>query len=553
MVTAYEVGQAHELAARQMAVEAASKAKKARKLSPMAEASTYFKKIGRHITHKIGNILVTKDADGHYFLGQIEIGRLLATDPQQALRELAKLPHGADTRAAYREAFRELADKVLDGYADTQPVAEDGPKAAALAESLPPGPERTAALLGVADGWAQISRTTDSGAALLDWASGLPAEDESVLKQTVESYMVDPKLAAQYIDDLTSATDRGDAIHYIAMAMAQVNPGSDASVADTVAAIDWLKQTATGDEYFSGMMQMFDQLSENDPARGVAVLDTLTDPHDRSDAIKELSTYWGTDDPKATLEWLQTLPEADGAARTRAINWAMSNWAKNNLPEATAYVSGVSDPAVFLSVAPILAPAMAKTDPQAALKWVGGFPDSATKAQAVSGVLNNMATTDFNGAWSYATSLPEGMTREGAMDSLVSTLSTTNPAQAATLLGQLGSDAASVSATDSVAYNWASRDSAGLAAWINTQPAGSVRDTAVAAYVSEQDGTNPAALLALANTMNDPAKRSGQIKDLLQQWAKTDLPAASAAAQTANLTESERASLLLQLSKANGK
>ncbi len=581
MVTAYLLGRAHGLATLGQSA-AATHAKPMRKLTALEEASKYFGKAKDLITHKIGNVLLSVDSDGHYYIGKIAIGRLLKTDPQQALLELAKLPHGAETNAAYRDAFNELFENSIDDP-DAKPSAEDSAKTVALAETLLAGPERTAAMLGIADGWARA----DAPAALA-WASSLPTTDGAVLKEAMmRIWDTNATLAAQYINDLTNASDRNEAIGHIAGAWGYTDDFTDTNTinpSDPAAALDWLNQVATGKAYDDTVDFIFFNLMQTDPAQSMALLDKVTDPTDRSSMIWDLTHGVGKAPMQATLDWLQTLPDADAFARTAGINSMLTTWANQNLQEATAYVSGASNPAVFLAEAPILAPAMAKTDPQAALNWVSGFPDSPAKTQAqdsvlatltatnangawnyatnlpagsaqdgaLSSVVTTLAATDFNSAWADATSLPAGPARDNSMESVVSVLSATNPAQAATMLGQLGSDDAAVSAASSIATNWVKQDPAALTAWINTQPAGSVRDAAVTAYVDAQDKQNPSAAYALANTMDDPTQRAAQVQTALVQWAKTDLPAADAAAQTANLSDSQRASLLVLLSQASG-
>jgi len=537
MVVAHLLGQMEGASEQPIATEPKASAKPAvaRKVTSLDRATQSYdlmmKIFHGMITHKFGNVILSVDGNGHYFIGKVDLGTLMAIDPQAALRELAKLPHGAETRAAYRYAFNEAPE----------------PAGAELASTLPPGPEQLAAVLGASGGWAQ----KDPKAAL-DWMGTLPASDASAMEEAMLTVCErDPVLASQYINDITDASVRNDTINGIIRRWGGYN--GQGRVKDPAAALAWLNQAATGATYDNGVKTIFEDFAARDPAGGAAQVTNLTDPADRNAAIAQLTKMWGSAQPAAALDWLQTLPDTDSAARTTAMNTIVSNWSNKSLADATAYVSGSTDPAVFMATAPILAPAMAKTDPQAALTWVNSFPDSATKAQAISGVLTTMAATDFSGAWNDATNLPAGVARDGAMDSLVSTLSATNPVQAATMLGQLGSDAATLSATQSVAANWARQDPAGLTTWINAQQPGSVRDTAVTQYVAVQAASNPAAAYALANTVDDGPLRATEVKTAILAWAKTDLPAATAAAQAANLTNSARANLQILLSQGGGK
>ncbi len=489
-------------------------------------------------TFKFGNTALSMDQMGRFYIGDTELMMLMWQDPKQALDLMAKLPHGELTSTMYRSAFQE--------WAASNPA--NGAKAAEAAATLPSGPERLSAEIGLADGWANHDPKS-----ALDWAAALPEADNAALKETITAAsQKDPALAAQYVDKLTDASVRNKTI----LALAD-NWGNgywaNRNIQDPGATLDWLDQVATGATYDKAVQSIFTQFARNDPATGASIVGKLTDPIDRKSIIAQLSQSWGAHDPSAALAWVQSLPASDAIAQSAAMTSIVSSWSKTDLPAAAAFVQTATDPNVFLTVAPTLAPAMAKEDPQAALTWVNGFPDSPAKAQAVSGVLATVAATDFSSAWNYATALPAGLSRDGAMDSLVSTLSKSNPAQAASLLSQLGSDAATLSATQSVATNWAAKDPAALTAWISAQAAGPVRDTAVVQFVKAQATNDPAAAFALANTIADQPDRATQVKAAVLEMAKKDLPAATQAAQAADLTNSQRQNLLILLSQAPGK
>ncbi len=546
MTTAYFIGRAHEadLAAAAYAKQTKTRQEQWRLAhTPLALAAIKNLSLEERSrlqlnTVKLGSSTLAMDRGGNFYVDGEDLGKLAKLDPNQALALLAKLPHGKMTSEAYQSFFKQW-------------IAAD-PDATALitttATELPQGPEKTSALSAVAVAWAQ-----QDPKAALDWASGLDEANASALGNTL-AYVSgsQPALAAQYIQDITNADERNKLILHIAQSWGNAN-WNTLDRTDTSATLDWLDQVATGATYDAAVNSVFWSYGYINPAAGAALVDKINDPQDRSGAIKTLSLDWAVSKPGAVLDWLQTLPDDDSAIRGTMLATTFTTWSKKNPDAATSYVEGITDPQLFTTLAPALAPAMAKDDPQAALNWVNGFPDSAAKTQAISGVLATMAVNDFTDAWNYAANLPTGTARDGAMDSLVSTLSGTNPAQAATLLGQLGSDAAVLSATTTLAFNWAKSDPAGLSTWINTQPAGNLRDTAVEQYVSIQVGRDPAAAVALANTIADDATRMAYVKDSVLQMAKKDLAAATQAVQTANIAEAQRQNILLLLSQAPGK
>jgi hypothetical protein len=459
---------------------------------------------------------------------------MVIKDPQLALTELAQLPQGKQADALYRSVFAQWAGYHSDAPPDAAVTA------AALA--LPVGPERTAALRGIAEGWAGWSNVPGTAQAVLDWASSLPDTDSVALQAAVLGVAKDqPQLAAQYLDKLNDASARNQAIGAIASAMSQNNPA---------AALNFLDQSATGTTYDNGVKALFNQLATNDPTTGATLLGNLTDPADRNLAIAQLAQNWSGTDPKDAMAWAESLPPSDGAARSSALNTVMANWANYDAKAAIAYVQDSSDPTLLLDTAPTLAQALAKTDPQGALAWASSLPSGAVQDQAVSNVLASTAQTDFPTAWTDATALPAGASRDGAMSSVLGVLAQTNPAQAAALLDQFGTDPAALSATTTVATDWAKQDWQGLTTWVDSLPAGAEYDTAVVPLIASQIAKHPSAALNMANSIGNEASRISQVKSVLRQWGKSNPVAAASAAQTVNLPANQLAALLANLAKA---
>jgi hypothetical protein len=186
------------------------------------------------------------------------LGTMLSMDPAQGLAALAKLASGEQTQATYLGAFQAWAGASLDG----------GAAAAASAAALPPSSEQIAALQGAASGWAH-----NDPQAALDWASTLPSADAAVQQAAVtvagESY---PYLATPYLDKLTNASARNQAIQDISLYTAHKDP------AGTLA---WLDQVATGDTYDKSVVNVIAWLAVNKPATATALLATVTEPGGR--------------------------------------------------------------------------------------------------------------------------------------------------------------------------------------------------------------------------------------------------------------------------------
>jgi hypothetical protein len=546
MVTAYFLGQLRGVEQVNAAADQEEKARLAqyhRTHTPLALAS--IKNLSpdallglRMNSVKLGSHTVSLGAQGRYYVDGEDLGKLAKLDPRQALALLAALPHGKMTSEAYRYFFQQ--------WSDLGP--EETAKAVAAAAELPQGPEKIGVVTGLAVVWAK-----QDPAGALDWVAGLGDANVPALVNTLALVSnTQPALAAQYVQKIADTELRNKAILDIAARWGQAN-WNTLERTDTAATLAWLDQVATGAVYDQAVDKIFWSYGYMQPREGAALVNQLTDPKDRSIAIATLSIDWATGHPGDALDWLRTLPDSDSAARDPALKAALALWSKKNPDAASAYLTGLNDPALFTTLAPTIAPDLARRDPQVALNWVNGFPDSPEKTQAVSGVLATMAATDFDGAWNYAANLPPGPGRDGAMDSILSTLSRTDAAQAAARLDQLDSAAAQESASATVTAYWARQNPAALAEWIGTQPAGVVRDEAIAQYLDVQIAKNTTTALALVNTLSNEAMRGAGIRSVVLVLAKSDLPAARQAVQTANLTEAQRQSLLILLSQSSGK
>ena len=194
MGTAYFIGQREGRAlSATIATKVPPKPGPAHRMTALEQASADFdheeKFFHGMISHKYGDVILSVDGSGYFYIGKVDIGELMRMDPQQALRELAKLPHGAETYAAYRYAFKSAAE----------------PAGAELAATLPPGPEQLAAVLGIASGgWAK-----EDPKAALDWMGTLPASDAPAMEEAILSACQDdPVLASKYIGDIADASAR---------------------------------------------------------------------------------------------------------------------------------------------------------------------------------------------------------------------------------------------------------------------------------------------------------------------------------------------------------
>jgi len=449
----------------------------------------------------------------------------LAKDLPGGLAKLAAMPAGKQAQQAYDDAFDAWAKDPAHSAA-----------AAAVTEALPASLERTAAMKGVANGWAQADPQK-----CLDWASGLPATDANVLEKALvvisDPYNENqqPALAAQYVDKLQDASLRNEAVHEIGVfwgaGLASLGGGEGA---DPVAALDWLNQVATGDTYDKTVKDIFKELAYVNPNLAASMLDKIPETDVRATVADSLLSTLIQYDPDAALHWVQNLPDSEQDIRDSAMSQLVYTLALQNPVAVAALVENSPKPEQFLQFAPQIAADLARSDPQAALAWVNRLPDGDVKTKALNDALVSMAGSDFNTAWNYATNmtnnkntiyemvqtnptavaplisqLPTEEARTSATSALIMTLAGRTPAQAVALLGQLPSGDAQISPTFELASKWVVEDTPGFVKWVNTLLPGGQRDTAVSSAVDAVKNLKlPAAEQAeLLQSLNQAAPR----------------------------------------------
>jgi len=111
-----------------------------------------------------------------------------------------------------------------------------------------------------------------------------------------------------------------------------------------------------------------------------------------------------------------------------------------------------------------------------------------------------------------------------------------------------------------VAESWFAKDPHAAADWLNTLPPGDPRDHGVEMILPDAVSRDPSTALGLANIISNPFGRANSLEGVVALWAKTDPAAATAAVQSAKLTditwvmstaEQERANLLRAIHEAS--
>jgi hypothetical protein len=199
---------------------------------------------------------------------------------------------------------------------------------------------------------------------------------------------------------------------------------------------------------------------------------------------------------------------------------------------------------------------VAMTDPKKAAELAGSI-DPAERGDAYRSIAQSWGASNFNEAEAWVKSLPTdqqgaamasaiaglsqdnpqlastkvdamaaGEDRDRATRNLVENWSKTNPKEAAAYLLSQTNAAEQGGAVRDVVSNWTHQDNAGALTFINAQQPGELRDTAVAAYVMSDRSSEPSALMAVAETIQDENDRGRTMGMAAMRWMREDEGAA---------------------------
>ncbi len=477
-------------------------------------------------TAALAGIKQVGNADVQSSMGAEILGTMSLTNPQGAMDLLHQMPAGQQSTYAL--------SNILGSWALVDPAA-----ASAAAFNLPATEARNNALASIAGEWAELDPQ-----AALDFANSLPAGRvrERAVQEMMWSSKQDLALIANTISAWPDDNTRNDLIRSLSWNWAMQDPA---------AALTWIGNIATGRTYDQAVNYALQKLDSTAPTDAAAFIGQMADASTRDGAITQLAGAWAQSDLDGALTWAQALPATDGKARGSALNQAMANWETNDPTGAAAYIDqNLRNDPNFNSVANQLANKWVAADPSAALAWASSLPPGQAQTDSLATIFGNFTKADPTSAWAQVQQLPDGEARNKAMGTVVSTWSNQDPAQAAAQLGTLPAGVVLDDATSSVASNWVSQNPADALQWVGTLPAGSARDGAVSAIIDAQSENDLPGAFALAASIGDPTQQENHLNDVVSQWAKKDLAAATSAVESATLTDQQRTNLLKTIEKS---
>ncbi len=407
----------------------------------------------------------------------VALGRLAQSDPQAALARVAQFPDPEMRQNQMRNVLRKWAEQ--DPQAATNHVL-----------NLPAGRERNEAMASVVGGVA----VTD-GEAAIRLAEQLPpgSARSQTLSQVISSIgYEEPKVAAELVLMLPPGQQR-NSIYQIISRLARE---------DRPAALDWAGRLGSAEARDAALSGVVRQWAADDPKAAAQYCVTNSVTNDQ--AMREAVSNWAQDDSRGALAWAGALPA--GTQRDTALSGAIGVLAAN--------------------------------DPRQAASLAATMLTGDSQSNALGIVAARWAVRDPNAAIAWATQLSDPNVRQNTLDSVASTWAGQDPAAAASWATR---STETMSALPNITRQWAEQDPAATAKWLDTLPAGTGRDSALAAFSTAVVNTDPEGAVAWAATISEAQQRESTIGQIFSRWVRTDPKSAKAWLQsTPALSEEAR-------------
>ncbi len=262
------------------------------------------------------------------------------------------------------------------------------------------------------------------------------------------------------------------------------------------------------------LMRMMSQYSNTDPNKAFDFASSLTNPQEQTAAMNGLFENWSREDPEAAAAGWKKLPE--GQSRLEALDNVASSWGRSDPEAAKAWADSLSGDERARALAAVL-PAMARDNPATASSQLSSLiaspPDGMEKnlASSAGRLAGQWASDEPAKAASWAAALPDGQSRDEGLKA--------------------------------VSRSWSQYDAIATAEWLGTLESGSSRDAAIQPLVDQIRKTDPTTAFSWAASISDENQRLNQLRQTLSSWRASDLNAARAAFEAADLSDKERESL----------
>lgn len=385
------------------------------------------------------------------------------------------------------------------------------------------------------------------GAVLATWAAQDPdamlfaleplKEDETGDYEMLLSCMMsdcvqhDPETAKALISRIPDGDARTEGLRDLVRVLAEQQPEY---------AFSWIDQYATVGERKNLRMIALQTMAQSRPEQAASWIDRMAAGPEKQAMISLLAGTWGHQDTGAAFEWLATIDA--GPAREEAYRILMSNYMEQEPMDAAAIVLELADGSLKQELAPQVASAFAREDPESALVWAQMLP-AVTQEWALENVLQSWVAQDAYAAMEAARRLGNRATKT-TFTHCVEIESET----ARDLLPTLPDEAVNASSVRRLSAQLAEGDPQQTEAWVDTLPNADWRNHAIAGLADRQlsNGQPEEAWAQAEKISGDPDLQLKLMRECMADWSRTDTQAAFDRLQRSyELTFSEKERLLL--------
>jgi len=329
------------------------------------------------------------------------------------------------------------------------------------------------------------------------------------------------------------------------------------SAADCATTLADLQKMPAGAKRDAMMTALYGSWAKQDPKAFLAQAGKMTNPKAKDASTLTALTAWASQDPKGALDYLKQNPGATAALNTQQYDAIIAGYAATNPAEAFNLVSSMPDgqgrnsadtqakTAAFQSLISALGDQGNFNDAVAMINQVQNNPQM--KNQAMGSLISQWANESPMDAANFVAAMDSNTTpqrQKQAYDSQIAQQwAQTDPAAAAawaaqTDAAQLAANAANGTAGGGPGMGRGGRNNSVLAStvgqWVaeggvddagtflNTLPASTTKDQAVAAFVAGASSQDPAGSMSWATTISDPVLEARTAGQVAATWQQTD-------------------------------
>ncbi len=239
------------------------------------------------------------------------------------------------------------------------------------------------------------------------------------------------------------------------------------------------------------------------------------------ETVGMIASEWAKQNPAAALEWARSLDEREQGDAIEGIFNELARQDPQTAAGMAARLSGEERREALRSIAET----WAVTDYAATDAWINGLAGEEKAAARIEAV-ESLANVDPETAARETLKVPQGEERDDLVAEVSREWAQQDASAALDWLTESGSEAAIEEGIGRVMGRLAGQNAAKALEWIDEQPAGEMRDSAVQGYIAGNRQGQPAEQIALAESISDEGDRERVVQRVAYQWIREDKGAA---------------------------